>query len=168
MMKYFVLFASLLVVCFSKRLRLRDPLYNEADIIFTMIKPAGVDVDVFNICITDIPDEATFKGLKNVVQNENALGAFFSKLAKGSDQKWVARVLNHQTHRALTQIQVLGTLKWGKSRGEYNQAFNLSSEYHPACMLQLDDPEEFTRKAKKTFKKFGKEHAADLYKKAQQ
>eukprot|EP01066_Platyproteum_vivax_P017385 Platyproteum_vivax@DN7357_c0_g1_i4.p1 len=117
MMKYFVLFASLLVVCFSKRLRVRDALIFP-DIVFQLQVKIPVDAksskkqatetteDVFKIRVANLPNAAIFEGLKEVVQDEEALQTYLDYLGQqpagfmagslGSPlhQKWSARVEN--------------------------------------------------------------------------
>eukprot|EP01066_Platyproteum_vivax_P018099 Platyproteum_vivax@DN7489_c0_g1_i2.p1 len=114
MMKYFVLFASLLVVCFSKRVVLRHPLLN-VDIVFTLKREEreskeatpkrqtlGLSRVVFKIRITNIPDDETYAALQWVVQWEDALKKFLDYLvhtceekpkSESFDKKWTVQVL---------------------------------------------------------------------------
>eukprot|EP01066_Platyproteum_vivax_P018098 Platyproteum_vivax@DN7489_c0_g1_i1.p1 len=114
MMKYFVLFASLLVVCFSKRVVLHNPLLN-ADIVFTLKREEGLlsghSRKIFKIRITNLPEDATFEALQKVVEREDALQTFLDYLRKldssSSLKTWSAKVLPICSN--LNPLNILGT-----------------------------------------------------------
>eukprot|EP01066_Platyproteum_vivax_P017386 Platyproteum_vivax@DN7357_c0_g2_i1.p1 len=109
MMKYFLLFLSLLVVCFAKRLALKGHALNDIDknnnaqaeglvvnIIFKMELLAAASMkEVFKIRITNVPTKEHLRALQKVVQEDFLLetlkGLF--KLEKTDKKEWTVSVL---------------------------------------------------------------------------